>query len=106
MEKYHTFFLVVCVAVGSCCCKTAVFLCNVRDFHFCLIKQLYAAPGSKSISVVAIVVERDITSIRHREYWQCLCATPIKAGGGFYGWVESSALPLVFNFLQVNVRHL
>lgn len=73
----------LCVAVGSCHCKNAVLLCNMRDFHFCLIKRQYATPFNKSISFVAIVMGRDINSIRDMEYWQCLYATPINADGGF-----------------------
>lgn len=51
--------------------------------------------------VVAVVMGRDINGIRHTEY----CKVPLPLVG-FYGWGESRALLLEFNFLQGNVHHL
>lgn len=56
------------MAVGSWCCKIAGFLCNVREFSFCLMEGQHVAPFNESTAVVAIVMEQDINRIRHTQF--------------------------------------
>lgn len=94
----------LCVAVGSWCCKITV-LCNMRGFPFCLMERQHIAPFNESTFVVAIVMEQDI----NRSGTQSSCSACVQlplTWSGFYRWVENSAQPLAFNFLQVSAHYL